>query len=184
MALSFLLLLFSLVHLPLVHLPLVHLLLVHLLLVHLLLLLLLVEGERPGVGALHLLQGVKPDPQPHCPFLRLPVSSVPVAVDVSGLPPMLVVAFRGGRKMVAVFAFLDKSWHVASAPGRLKAVTAPFCRLFVGALVVRCVQTHERLFVDTLVMVRCVQTHERGSISRLHLCKTNRYSTIKSIGKY
>ena len=53
---------FSLVHLPLVH----------LLLVHLLLLLLLVEGERPGVGALHLLQGVKPDPQPHCPFLRLP----------------------------------------------------------------------------------------------------------------
>ena len=60
----------------------------------------------------------------------------------------------------------------------------PFCRLFVGALVVRCVQTHEKLFVDTLVMVGCMQTHERGSISRLHLCKTNRYSTIKSIGKY
>ena len=60
MALPFLLLLFSLAHLPLGH---------------LLLLLLLVEGERPGVGALHLLQGVKPDPQPHRPFLRLPVDT-------------------------------------------------------------------------------------------------------------
>ena len=45
-----------------------------------------------------------------------PVSSVPVAVDVSRLLPMLVVALRGSREMVAVFAFLDKSWHVARAP--------------------------------------------------------------------
>ena len=27
--------------------------------------------------------------------------------------------------MVAVFAFLEKSWYVARAPGRLEAVTAP-----------------------------------------------------------
>ena len=54
-----------------------------------------------------------------------PVSSVPVAVDVSRLLPMLVVALRGSREMVAVFAFLDKSWDVARAPGRLEAVTAP-----------------------------------------------------------
>ena len=45
-----------------------------------------------------------------------PVSSVPVAVDVSRLLPMLVVTFRGSREMVAVLAFLDKSWHVARAP--------------------------------------------------------------------
>ena len=54
-----------------------------------------------------------------------PVSSVPVAVDVSRLLPMLVVAHRGSRKMVAVFAFLDKRWHLARAPGRLEADTAP-----------------------------------------------------------
>ena len=46
-------------------------------------------------------------------------------MDVSRLLPMLVVALRGSRKMVAVFAFLDKSWYVASAPGGLEAVTAP-----------------------------------------------------------
>ena len=54
-----------------------------------------------------------------------PVSSVPVAVDVSCLLPMLVVALRGSREMVAVFAFFDKSWHVARAPSWLEAVTAP-----------------------------------------------------------
>ena len=63
-----------------------------------------------------------------------PVSSVPVAVDVSCLLPMLVVAHRGSRKMVAVFAFLDKSWHVARAPSWLEAVTAPIVDVVITYL--------------------------------------------------
>ena len=60
-----------------------------------------------------------------------PVSSVPVAVDVSRLLPMLVVAFRGSREMVAVFAFLDKSWHVARASSGLEAVNAPIVDVII-----------------------------------------------------
>ena len=55
-------------------------------------------------------------------------------MDVSRLLPMLVVALRGSREMVAVFAFLDKSWHVARAPGRLEAITAPIVNVIIAYL--------------------------------------------------
>ena len=55
-------------------------------------------------------------------------------MDVSRLLPMLVVALRGSREMVAVFAFLDKSRDVACAPRRLEAITAPIVDVIITNL--------------------------------------------------
>ena len=47
---------------------------------------------------------------------------------------MLVVALRGSREMVAVFAFLDKSRDVARASRRLEAIIAPIVDVIITNL--------------------------------------------------